>query len=164
PFFVLGRDTGHRFSALLTLPIHLSLVLLVPLIEVLSISLLAFVAIKPLAIRAYVRDVQQALEHYRVAYTLLPSLNSMYKTSVTYYQHTPEPPIGHREESTNLQDVLARHQDVSLVLMGEPGMGKTIALLRYQILRLQQRLALMRLQQQIPIYLPLVTYSLFLKG
>ena len=60
PFYVLGRDAFHRLSALAAIPTHHPLVLLVPLVELLGITLVAFIAMKPLAIMAYLRTVQKA--------------------------------------------------------------------------------------------------------
>src|SRR5438270_5867472 len=53
PFYMLGRDIPHRLSALGAIPTHHPLLLIVPLLELLGITLIAFISMKPLAIMAY---------------------------------------------------------------------------------------------------------------
>src|SRR5438270_11629087 len=145
--YLLGRDT--------------SLLLLVPLVELLGISLVAFVAMKPLAIMAYLRTVQKAQERYRKMYTSLTSMDAMYDTPVTYYEHNPDPTVSNPGQSisvVSLPDLLRQQQDASLLLMGAPGAGKSLALRRCLFLYSQQR------QDKIPVYIPLSHYSLFLKA
>ncbi len=161
PFYVLGRDASHRLSALAAIPTHHPLVLLVPLVELLGITLVAFVAMKPLAIKAYLRTVQKAQERYRKMYTSLTSMDAMYDTPVTYYEHNPDPTVSNPGQSisvVSLPDLLRQQQDASLLLMGAPGAGKSLALRRCLFLYSQQR------QDKIPVYVPLSHYSLFLKA
>src|SRR5712691_1498474 len=161
PFYVLGRDASHRLSALAAIPTHHPLLLLVPLVELLGITLVAFVAMKPLAIMAYLRTVQKAQERYRKLYTSLTSMDAMYDTPVTYYEHNPDPTVSNPGQSisvVSLPDLLRQQQDASLLLMGAPGAGKSLALRRCLFLYSQQR------QDKIPVYIPLSHYSLFLKA
>ena len=60
-----------RLSALGAMLTGHSLLLLVPLVELLGIVLVIFLAMKPLAIRAYLRAVQKEQERYRKMYTSL---------------------------------------------------------------------------------------------
>src|SRR6266702_5333439 len=160
PFYVLGRDASHRLSALAATPTHHPLLLLVPLVELLGITLLAFVAMKPLAIMAYLRTVQKAQERYRKIYTSLTSMDAMYDTPVAYYEHNPDPTVSNPGQSISVVSLpdLLRQQDASLLLMGAPGAGKSLALRRCLFLYSQQR------QDKIPVYVPLSHYSLFLKA
>src|SRR5713226_10741977 len=131
PAFMLGKDTIHRFSALLALPLHIPLLLLIPFFELVGISVAAYIVILPLAIIAYVRDVQKGEEHYRKRYTSLDSLAHIYKTPVTYYKHTPDLSIADqraRGQHIALPELVDLSPDASLLLLGAAGAGKTIAL------------------------------------
>src|SRR5712692_3473767 len=167
PAFMLGKDTTHRFSALLALPLHIPLLLLIPFFELVGISVAAYIVTLPLAIMAYVRDVQKGLELYRKRYTPLDSLAHIYKTPVTYYKHTPDLSIadqGTRGQHISLPELVELPPDASLLLLGAAGAGKTIALTYLAFVTMQQRSALMRGRQKIPIYIPLKNYSAFIKA
>src|SRR5216684_1608874 len=167
PAFILGRDTIHRFSALLALPLHIPLLLLIPFFELVGISVAAYIVTLPLAIMAYVRDVQKWQEGYRKRYTSLDSLAHIYKTPVTYYKHTPDLTIaeqGTHGQRIALPELVELPQEASLLLLGAAGAGKTIALAYLAFVTMQQRSALMRGRQKIPIYIPLKNYSAFIKA
>src|SRR5438045_9715507 len=86
-------------------------------------------------------------------------MDAMYDTPVTYYEHNPDPTVSNPGQSisvVSLPDLLRQQQDASLLLMGAPGAGKTLALRRCLFLYSQQR------QDKIPVYIPLSHYSLFL--
>src|SRR2546421_7572522 len=128
PFYLLGRNTTHSFSALSAIATHHLLLLLVPIVELLGITLVAFLAMKPLAIRAYLRAVQKAQERYRKMYTFLTSMDDIYDMPVTYYKHRPDSTIVNSGQSISildLPDLSGQQQDTSLLLMGPPGVGKS---------------------------------------
>ncbi|MFL5666929.1 MAG: NACHT domain-containing protein, partial [Ktedonobacteraceae bacterium] len=164
PFSLLGRARSSQpFAALVALIMHLPLLWLVPLIEVISISVATIAIMKPLTILAYVRDAQKALERYRTLYTSLPSLAVVYKTPVDYYEYTPDPSTSKQEQSLSLDELLVQLPDTSLLLLGAAGSGKSLALQHCHYLALQQRSAIWRGRKKIPIYIPLKYYSLYLK-
>src|SRR5579863_3077350 len=90
PKHMLGTGVAHQFSTLLALPVDTPLLWLIPLIELVGTTVAAFMATRPLALRAYLRDVQAEQERYRVPYTSLATLTNAYNTPVTYYQNTPD--------------------------------------------------------------------------
>ena len=146
PFSLLGRDRSSQpFAALGALIMHLPLLWLVPLIEVIGISVATIAVMKPLTILAYVRDTQKALERYRTLYTSLPSLAAIYKTPVAYYEYTPDPSTSKQEQSLSLDELLVQLADTSLLLLGAAGSGKSLALQHCHYLALQQRSAIWRL-------------------
>src|SRR5712691_1179318 len=161
PAFILGKDTIHRFSALLALPLHIPLLLLIPFFELVGISVAAYIVTLPLAIMVYVRDVQKGQERYRKRYTPLDSLAHIYKTPVTYYKHTPDLSIadqGARGQHISLPELVDLSPDTSLLLLGAAGAGKTIALAYLAFVTMQQRSALMLGRQKIPVYISLKNY------
>ena len=131
PFYLLGRNTTHSFSALSAIATHHLLLLLVPIVELLGITLVAFLAMKPLAIRAYLRAVQKAQERYRKMYTFLTSMDDIYDMPVTYYKHRPDRTIANSGQSISIVDLpdLSGQQDASLLLMGSPGAELAVAIL-----------------------------------
>lgn len=164
PFNLPGRDSSQRFALLVGLPMHLPLLWLVPLIEVVVISIGTFAAMKPLAILAYIRDARKAQERYRTSYTSLASLAVLYRTPVVYYKYTPDPTTSMQEKEMFITELMDQRLDTSLLLLGATGAGKTLALQHCQYLALQQRSALRRGRNKIPIYIPLKYYSLYLKA
>ncbi|TMD29961.1 MAG: hypothetical protein E6J04_13615 [Chloroflexi bacterium] len=112
PINILGDKRAYTFSILVALPMHLPLLLLIPFVELVAAALVAFLAARPLALRAYLRDVQKEQEAYRKTYTQLDSLAHMYKTPVTYFEHTPDPQLNFRKRypcCSREQQELGRH-------------------------------------------------------
>src|SRR5205807_176121 len=105
-------------------------------------------------------------ERYRKMYTSLTSMDAIYDMPVTYYKHRPDRTIANSGQSISIVDLpdLSGQQDASLLLMGSPGAGKSLALQRCLFLHLQQRSALVHGQNKVPVYIPLSHYSLFLKA
>ena len=164
PINILGDKRADIFSILVALPMHLPLLLLIPFVELVATALVAFLAARPLALRAYLRDVQKEQEAYRKTYTQLDSLAQMYKTPVTYFEHTPDPQLPGFGQTVSLLDLVELPQEISLLLEGAAGTGKTLTLEQYRFFALQQRKALLRGQNSIPVYLPLKNYSAFIKS
>ena len=163
PFHPVANNGLTRLSIVLALPIHMPLLWLIPLVEIVGISLLAFRVAKPLAIRAYLRNVQHAQDAYCTNNTALRSLADVYHTPVTYYQHTPDPVDANRGEHISLHELPGLHRDTSLLLMGAAGAGKTLALQQYLYHMSPHRRNLKRGQHKIGLYIPLKNYSIFLK-
>ncbi len=164
PINILGDKRADTFSILVALPMHLPLLLLIPFVELVAAALVVFLAARPLALRAYLRDVQKEQEAYRKTYTQLDSLAQTYKTPVTYFEHTPDPQLPGFGQTVSLLDLVELPQEISLLLEGAAGTGKTLTLEQYRFFALQQRKALLRGQNSIPVYLPLKNYSAFIKS
>ncbi len=163
PFQILGRDAALRLAVLEAWFVHVPLLLLIPLLELLVVAIVVFQTLRPLAILAYIRDVQKAQEAYRTTYTSLETLANVYPTPILYYQHTPHPNLLVQGEDATLLRLPELTRDFSLLLIGEAGTGKSLAVEQQLFLALQQRTALMRLQRKLPLSIPLRKYSLFLK-
>ena len=114
--------------------LHNPFLLLIPLVGIILIILIAILTAKPLALNAYLRAVGSAQEPYRKLY--LP------------FYVLPEP-----------------EQDTHQLILGEPGAGKTTMLRMYQYAAVaaQNRRAILRGRNKIPVYIPLKHYNLFLK-
>ena len=104
-------NTHNRLSALLLLPIHSPLYLLLPLCELLLVSACAFFTIQPLAIYNYMRIIHQQQLTY----------NNLYIPITTSVD------ISLQKQQISLVDIL-RQRDTHLFLCGGPGTGKTTAL------------------------------------
>ncbi|HET8852544.1 MAG TPA: hypothetical protein VFN02_08455, partial [Ktedonobacteraceae bacterium] len=108
--------------------------LIIPLAGIICIILIAILIAKPLALNAYLRAVQAAQEPYRKLYLPFSAL--------------PEP-----------------GQDTHQLILGEPGAGKTtmLRMFQYAAVSAQNRRAILRGRNKIPVYIPLKHYNLFLK-
>ena len=164
PANILGSDSSRRLSALVALPLHVPWLLLVPVFELGVLSLTAFLAAKPLAVLAYLRAIRKAQDEYRGMDRKLDSLAFIYNTPVMFYEHTPDPQIVNQGQSLTLLELMKLPQTASLLIEGAKGTGKTIALQQYLYSAIQQRRALLRGQNKIPVYIPLKNYSLYLKS
>ncbi len=163
PFSIFAKSANHSLSLIIILLVHIPLLLLIPLVELLAFSLLAFIAIKPLAIRAYLRDISRDLEQYRKAYTQLSSLDDPYETHVAYYQHDSSSANSPQEHMLSILE-LAHMPGGSCLLPGAPGAGKTLALHVCQFMVSRERSMVARGHRSIPLYIPLKDYGLFLKA
>ena len=163
PFRPVVNNGLARLSTVLSLPIHMPLLWFIPFVEIVGISLLAFRIATPLAIRAYLRDVQHAQEAYRTNNTALRSLANVYDAPVTYYQHTPDPVSTNQGEIISLRELPELHRDTSILLMGATGTGKTLALQQYLYYMSQRSRDLKSGQHKIGLYIPLKNYNTFLK-
>lgn len=160
---IFGLINPSHFSALLPFIISVPYWLLLPLVELLLAFLLVQVAGEPLALVLYLRDVQKAQESYRRLYTPLTALPNIYETPVAYYRDTGDPALSDQGQNVSIID-LVRQEDTHQLILGVPGAGKTMALRVYQYIASQQRGALVRGHDKIPVYVPMKNYSLFLKG
>ncbi len=163
PANILESASSRSFLTLLALPIHSPFLLLIPVIELGILSLTAYLAARPLALTAYLRAIQGAQEAYRKTYTRLDSLAQIYRTPVTYHAHTPDLHVVNQGQKLTLRELVELPHDVSLLLEGAAGAGKSVALQQYRYFAVQQRRALLRGQYKIPLYIPLIDYSLYVK-
>jgi HEAT repeat protein len=159
-----GSANAKDFSTLVALPIHMPLLLLVPVIEVGVISFAAYLAARPLSVLAYLRAIRRAQDEFHSKYTKIDSLAHMYKTPVTFYEHSPDPQVVNQGRNLTLLELVNQSQDVSLLIEGAAGTGKTVALQQYRYFAAKQGSALLRGKNKIPVYVPLNNYSLYLKS
>jgi len=162
PFHILGDGTG-RFSSLLGLPLHVSVVLLVLLLQFLLFTLLAFLLVKPGAFILYLRQVRGAQEPYERAYTPLEMSVNTRRVLAADEQDGVASRVSTQEEQASLLDLLQR-EDTHQLIPGASGSGKTMALRVYQYRAAQQPLDRILKRKRIPIYMPLELYSLYLKS
>jgi HEAT repeat protein len=140
------------------------------IIQVVVCVLLALALNRPLALSRYARDVARATERYRSLYTPLSDWLTLYMTSITCYQHSPDPAIPERAQELSLLDLVRPGNQFlvdpqeHLVVLGETGAGKTTALYFFQFMALLRRRSVIFGRQKIPIYVPLRNYNLFLKA
>ncbi len=154
---------SHSLASLLAIPGHSPLLVFVPFVaEVVVVFIVAQVIAMPRAISAYVREVQKEQELYRRLYTPLNSWPALYETSTTYYQENPDPTIHNARQNLSFPG-LAQQRNAHLLLLGEPGAGKTVALYLYRYHLLQRRRELVSGREKVPIYVPLENYNLFLE-
>ncbi|MEO6890857.1 MAG: HEAT repeat domain-containing protein [Ktedonobacteraceae bacterium] len=156
-----GQDLPHLLAAVVALVRAVPFWLLLPFVEIVGTILVIALAARPLALRAYVRDAQQALQQYRASYTSLTSFSDIYETTVAYYQNITAPNTPVQRQDISLLD-MTRLRAGSLCILGAPGTGKTLALLAQQAGALRGYAAVVRGQGRLPIYVPLERYSLYL--
>jgi HEAT repeat protein len=132
-------------------------------------ALLALALNRPLALSRYAREVVRATERYRAVYTPLPDWLTLYTTSITCYQHSPDPTIPERTQALSLLDLVRPGNQFlvdpqeHLALLGATGGGKTTILYFFQFIALLRRRSVIFGRQKIPIYIPLRNYNLFLR-
>lgn len=169
PLNLFGRTSSHTLPALLSHIAHTPALLLIVLLEFAAAITLALFFTRPLAFRRYCREVWQAGERYRMAYTSLPNWPSLYDTTVSYYQYTPDPAVPLLVRERSLLDLVRGSPFSSeprshLVLLGEAGSGKTTALYCYQFYALLQRRNFLFGREKVPVYVPLRQYALYLRA
>ncbi|HZS78944.1 MAG TPA: HEAT repeat domain-containing protein [Ktedonobacteraceae bacterium] len=151
-------------AALFSLLAHTPLIWLLLVAQAVIVIVLALLLARPLALRRYIAATQKHLEQVRAATTPLSSWASLYETPLTYFQDTPDPLNPVQVQSLSLPELLQLFQSdlpTHALILGEPGMGRTTALLAYQYGLLQQRRSLLSGRRLLPIVLPLRLYSLY---
>ncbi len=170
PNHILGTGVTHQLPILLALPVYIPVLWLIPLIELAGTTAAAFMATRPLALRAYLRDVQREQESYRITHTSLAAFATVYNTPVTYYPNTPDAPDASNSSNSNMQTQarivsllnVLQQQESHLLLLGDSGAGKTLALHLYLSEIARQGWTRVRSRDKIPVYIPLQDYSAFL--
>jgi len=149
-----------------SLPVWFWLLLI---IQVVMFVLLAWAANRPLALHRYARDVVRATERYRATCTPLSDWLTLYTSTITCYQHSPDPTIPERVQEVSLLDLVRPGKQFQvdpqehIVLLGDVGAGKTTALYFFQFMALLHRRSVLFGRQKVPLYVPLRAYNLFLK-
>jgi HEAT repeat protein len=169
PLNLFGRASSHTLPALLSLVAHTPILLLIFLLEFVVAITLALLFTRPLAFRRYCREALKAGERYRVTYTSLPNWPSIYDTTVSYYQYTPDPAMPLLVRERSLLDLVRGSPFSSeprshLTLLGEAGSGKTTALYCYQFYALLRRRNILFGREKVPVYIPLRQYALYLRA
>ena len=166
PFHPVNEPLPARLGNVLALPLHYPLLWLVPAVELVGIAILAFFIAKPLAILAYIRDVQRMQRSPAkngANITSFITLPAMYATPITYYQHTPDPLDAQVEQTIPMPNLPGLVRNTSLLLLGNAGMGKTLVLQHCQSAMSQQRWNIMRGRHALCLYIPLRNYNIFLQ-
>ncbi len=138
-------------------------------VEVVIGALLALALNRPLALSRYAREVARATERYRAVYTPLSDWLTLYTSTTTCYQHSPDPTIPERAQELSLLDLVRPGNQFlvdpqeHLALLGAMGAGKTTILYFFQFMALLHRRSVIFGRQKIPIYIPLSNYTLFLR-
>jgi HEAT repeat protein len=168
PFHLFGSGTSRNLSILLTNLAHTPLLWLMLLLQVIAVSALVHFTDKPLALRRYIRDVQEAQERYRALYTPLTSFSAIYETSLTCYQDMPDLSTPGKVQHITILELaqdLGRSSMAAKshqLILGAPGAGKSVMLYFYQFSVLQRFRSLIFGSDKIPIYIPLRNYNLYL--
>jgi HEAT repeat protein len=121
------------------------LLLLIPLFTLLVVCALVQFTARPLALLAYLRDVQRSQEGY----------------ATTYVPLSADPNSDDLEQNVSLLE-LVQQQDANQLILGASGAGKTMLLCAYLYRLARQGRALVRKRQRIPVFVSLNQYSLFL--
>ncbi|HLJ32929.1 MAG TPA: HEAT repeat domain-containing protein, partial [Ktedonobacteraceae bacterium] len=171
PHHMLGTSISQQLPALFALPVHIPVLWLIPLIELAGTTIAAFMAMRPLALRAYLRTIRREQESYRIAHTTLAAFTNVYNTPVTYYPNrlaAPNAPDALTSTDSDMQSQIVsllnvlQQQESNLLLLGEAGAGKTLALHLYLAEIARQGWTQVRSRDKIPVYIPLQDYSAFL--
>src|SRR5581483_7140805 len=94
---VIWLIAAHRLPAFLWILLIVQLVVCI---------LLALAMNRPLALSRYVRDIAKEIARYRTTYTPLPDWLTLYTTTITCYQHSPDPAIPERAQVLSLLDLV----------------------------------------------------------
>ena len=121
-------------------------------------------ATRPLALRAYLRVIQKEQERYRGAHTSLAAFANVYQTPITHYPNTPDVSNSNVQTQAQVVSLLSvlQQQESHLLLLGDAGTGKTLALHLYLAEIAHQGWTRVRSRATIPVYIPLQDYSAFL--
>ncbi|HEX9132378.1 MAG TPA: HEAT repeat domain-containing protein, partial [Ktedonobacteraceae bacterium] len=170
PFHLFGSAAPQNLPTLLSDVVHTPLLWLVLLLQVIVLCVLVHFADKPLALLRYIKEVRKAQERYRALFTPLTSWPAIYERSIIRYQDTPDlstpGQVQHISMLELVQD-LGSSPTASLshqLILGPPGAGKTTLLYFYQFSVLQRPRPLIFGRDKIPVYIPLMNFSLYLEN
>jgi HEAT repeat protein len=163
-----GTATGARsLAAFVTLPSHAPVLLLVPGLEIVLGTWLAWLLALPLAMQAYLKVVYRAQEVYRARYTPLQSWAYPYDTPVLYTLDDPDhtrPRLTRTLTPLELIELLQAPSSSHLLLLGGAGAGKTMLVHEYLSTLAQRPRQLAFGRRQLPLYIPLQYYALLLQS
>ncbi len=155
-------------SGLLSAVARTPLLLLIPLAEIIAAILLALLLMRPLALSRYCSDVLKTSERFRISTTPLPNWPSLYEITVSYYQYAPDPTMPPQTRELTLLDLVRgtpfnTEPQSHLLLLGASGAGKTTTLHCSIFQALQQRRRIAFGRNNVPVYIPLSNYALYLQ-
>lgn len=161
-----GHLFGHSSPSLgsfLLLPMQVPLLLCVPVLELAGGYWLSWQVARPLALLAYLRVIEQGAEQYRARYTPLLAGAYPYDLPLLSTLDDPDPTMPRQTRALSapalIEEIIASTGS-HLLLLGEPGTGKTTFV--YECLRAAARrrwwAASGRLR--LPLLLPLRYYAL----
>ncbi len=158
--------SSHTLAVFLLLPLQTPLLLFVPLLELAGGAWLSWLIAQPLALLAYLKAVRQAQETYRVRSTPLQAWSYPYDIPILYALDDPDPTLPRQTRSLSvpelIETVVGAHSP-HLLLLGEPGAGKTMFLheLLSSIAQRRRQVAAGRIR--LPLFLPLKYYALLIQ-
>ena len=144
--------TVNSLIALLVTFLHIPLFLLVIAAELVVFSLLLWLATRSRALLTYLRAAREGEEPYHLRYAPLAYAVRPEQDVSPHLQNSSAAPETSQEQLPVL-DLLA--QDGHVLLLGDVGMGKTMALREYLYMNAQDRWTKVRGNGHIPIYVPL---------
>lgn len=162
----LFGNSSHVLAAFLLLPLQEPFLLFIPLVELAGGFWLSWIIAQPLALLAYLKAVQQAQEAYRARYTPLQSWSYPYDISVLYALDDPDPTMPRQTRSLSVLELIetvAGATSPHLLLLGEPGAGKTMFLHEYLSSMTQRRRQAAFGRIRLPLFLPLKYYALLIQ-
>ncbi|HET9919637.1 MAG TPA: hypothetical protein VFQ30_07335, partial [Ktedonobacteraceae bacterium] len=152
--------TANSLPTLLVALFHTPLFLLATIAEVVVFSLLLWLFIRPRALTNYLRIVKNAQEPDARRYVSLALASPEVGAASHQFQHTPAI-SSTQQERLPVLDLL--QQDAHVLLLGNAGMGKSMALHAYAHLNAQDERRQPRAGERIPLYVPLPRYAHYLK-
>lgn len=157
----LSAGVSHSLLTFLQLPRQAPLLLCIPLAELAGGCWLSWTVAQPLALLAYLRVVQQARERYRSRYAPWPVGADLYDLPLLFTLDDPDPALPRQTRALGIPELLETviAADAShLLLLGEPGAGKTAFLYECLAAVAHRRRHLGRLR--VPLLVPLAYYAL----
>ncbi len=138
--------------------IHNPLLLLLPLLDLFLVFVLVWAFSEPLLIFLYLLGVAQERDSYNRIYTPLSAKQGLHQVSAV--------PYFNEDESYDAQNVLSalQHSGKNELLLGLPGAGKTIVLMRYEYAISQEPWKVAMGRSRLPVYVPIKNYTLFVQS
>src|SRR5579883_1249784 len=162
----LFGSVAHTLADFLLLPLQEPLLLIIPLVELAGGCWLSWVIAQPLALLAYLKAVQEAQEVYRARYTPLQTWSYPYDVPILYALDNPDPTLPRQTSALGvleLIEMVAAGTSPHLLLLGEPGAGKTMFLHEYLSAVAQRRRQAAFGRLRLPLFLPLQYYALHIQ-
>ena len=166
PGQLFGTGSSHSLAAFFVLPFQIPLLWLFPLLELIGGFCLSWALAQPLALLAYLKAVRQSQETYRARYTPGQSWSYPYDIPLLYSLDNPDPALPRQTDSLTILELIERvltGASPHLLLLGEPGAGKTMCLHEYLAVAAQRRRQLLFGRLRLPLFLPLKQYALLLQ-